>query len=387
MRSMSLNISVFCLFLVGSLSAQDRLSTVPSGMPNLLHQRSFSIPFEVRSDGADPPKEIELLFSSDRGVRWFSAKRVPVDAKKFDFTAPSDGEYWFVFRTITLSGVIRAANQSGPQLRVVVDTTLPDLSTSATADSLRPDSMVPAIAPTVTTIPANNSAPQPLREASTVPITPPKPPRTQTRSETVKKTPVVDEPTVSPNKSQQPPTLFLPSGEAVSLLPPAETEKNKRLTFDPLLAEMSRFYETPLENSIPDSNSPAPRPAVPESRLANPEPQTPNPELGVISGVSLADVQRQPRVVVRWVAGDESWRSATAEVLRGASPQGPWLPIATNLPNNGEYWWFVTSEDVKPFYVSVRLRAPSGASTTDATRSPIRLEPAMFNSATATPVR
>ena len=374
MRSMILFFSVGWLLLAGGVSAQERSAFVPSGTPIPCNQRSFSIPFEVRNDGAsDPPKEIELLYSSDRGARWFSVKRLPLDAKKFDFTAPSDGEYWFIFRTITLSGVIKAANQSGPQLRVLVDTVLPEPVIASTS----PTTAAPPLNPLRS---VDKPTPQMAPEATVVPITPPKPLRKQARHETVKKIADIDEPVVPQNKIQQtPPTLFSPSGEAVPVQSPTE----KKRPIDPLLVEMSRFYNAPLAKSEP-------RIPTPEPSISNSEPLAPNPEFrvpGTISGVSLGDVQRQPRVVVRWDIGNESWQSAYVDILRGTSPLGPWLPMATNLPNNGEYWWFVTKEDFKPFHVSVRLRLSSGASTSDATRLPIRIEPAMFNSTAVTALR
>ena len=404
MRSMYLIFSALSLILVGIVPAQERLSSVPAGAPIPCNQRSFSIPFEVHNDGsADPPKEIELLYSADRGTRWFLVKRVPIEEKKFDFTAPSDGEYWFIFRTITLSGVIRSANQSGPQLRVLVDTT-PQTTPpppSQESETLSVSPTVPPIAsPPNPLRPSDAPAPQPPREASVVPITPPKPPRMQTRSEAVKRTAPASGPVVPQTANQQSsPTLFSPSGEAVPVQSQSETPEKqetpeKKRSVDPLLVEMSRFYDTPLEKTEEKVDrrlpNPVPQPAASELRPPSPEPpsKSSDPRVpGAISGVSLGDVQKQPRIVVRWDIGDGVWPSAYADVLRGDSPQGPWAPIAMNLPNSGEYWWFVTKEDLRPFYVSVRLRVPSGASTSDATRSPIRIEPAMFNSAAVSTLR
>ncbi len=409
MRPNLLFCPIFYLLLTGIVSAQDRSSSVPASSAIPCNQRSFSIPFDVRSDGgADPPKEIELLYSSDRGTRWFSVKRVPVDVKKFEFTAPDDGEYWFVFRTITVSGQIKATNFSGPQLRVLVDTTLPDAKISglsgssatapvATTVPSATSATVPVAATGPTTVPGNASRSfdslnlSPVRESSAVPLTPPKPVRMQVRNEPMKKKNESDVPASLPQR-QTLPSLFSPSGEAVPFQPTPTTTEKKRPAVDPMFAEMIRSYEqgtTNNESQITNSESrttnriPAPAVAVANSTVAAnravSESEAERSTVpGSISGVSLGNVSNQPRVVVRWNTGDESWRTAYVDVLRGASPQGPWLPIATNLPNNGEYWWFVTNDDFKPFYVSVRLRAPSGASTADATRSPIRIDPAMF---------
>ena len=363
MRSPPLIFLFFCLFLVGLVSAWEEAPPVPPGVPIPCNSRSFSIPFEVRSEGiADPPKEVELLYSTDRGARWFSVKRVPVEVKKFDFTAPSDGEYWFLFRTITLSGIIRSTNRSGPLLRVLVDTS------PQNPPMLTPEP--PPAALTGNPLRSYDERVPSARETTAVPITPPKPPRMQSRSDATKKKAVVVEKSVAPS-SPQSPLMFLPSGEAAPFQPQTQTEEKKRPPIDPLFAEMSRFYDTPSEKNEP--------------RVPNSEPRAPNP--GAITGVALSDVQTQPRVVVRWNTGEESWQMAHVDVLRGTLPQGPWLPIATNLPNNGEYWWFVTKEDTKPFYVSVRLRAASGVSTSDVTRSPIRIDPTMFDSAAVTAQR
>ena len=385
MRSSFLIFPVFCLFLVGVTSAQERSSTVPGVSPIPCNSRSFSIPFEVRNEGvADPPKEIELLYSTDRGVRWFSFKRVPVDAGKFDFTASNDGEYWFIFRTITLSGLIKSTSQSGQQLRVLVDTSSPNASISADGPVVPTFKRQDSTAPSANVLrSAEDSSPKAPPEPPVVPITPPKPSR-QVRNEATSKKPSVADESVTPTNPSSPPSLFSPFGEAVPVQQPSETIEKKRPTVDPLLAEMSRFYttsrETPLKQTVPTGNGSPPGPSGHDSSS---EPRVP----GTISGVSLADVQQKPRVVVRWDIGDESWRTAHVDVLRGTSPQGPWFPIATNLPNSGEYWWFVTNDDFKPFYVSVRLRVLSGASTVDATRSPIRIDSTLLHSATVTNLR
>lgn len=119
---------LFCL-LICLTTITDTLWSQSGSLPELIptRQRKFGIPFEVKpNDSADPPKEIELLVSRDRGVRWFSAGRQSVGVKQFEYQAEADGEYWFSFRTITTAGIVKHSNQ-GPHLRVLVDATAPKI--------------------------------------------------------------------------------------------------------------------------------------------------------------------------------------------------------------------------------------------------------------------
>ncbi|MGL4593270.1 MAG: hypothetical protein ACRCUY_00920 [Thermoguttaceae bacterium] len=103
--------------------------------PISMKQRNFSIPFEVAPEKtADPTREVELLFSKDRGAKWYSAGRLPANGKLFNFEADSDGEYWFQFRTITLSGQVRQSGQGIPKHRVFVDTGATTFSPSRSSD-------------------------------------------------------------------------------------------------------------------------------------------------------------------------------------------------------------------------------------------------------------
>jgi hypothetical protein len=81
------------------------------------------------------------------------------------------------------------------------------------------------------------------------------------------------------------------------------------------------------------------------------------------------------QIVVRWNTGHGFWRDAQIDVLRGGTPEGPWSPIAINLPNSGEYWWFLTPEDLKPFYVAVRIRSVEGGIQQDVTKTVITIDP------------
>ncbi|MDR0328995.1 MAG: hypothetical protein LBI05_11945, partial [Planctomycetaceae bacterium] len=86
---------------------------IPVNVPN------FTIPFEIE-ESANSIREVELFVSKDRGRRWTSVARQPVETGKFAFRADSDGEYWFAFRTAALNESV-APIGGQPHLRVSVN--------------------------------------------------------------------------------------------------------------------------------------------------------------------------------------------------------------------------------------------------------------------------
>jgi len=106
-------------------------ATLPEAITT--RQTLFSIPFQVEraENPMQEPGEVQLYVSADRGVNWQVSSRVRPEVGKFLFRAVTDGEYWFAIRTLDRSGQPRPQGTDGPGLRVVVDTTLPDLQLDA----------------------------------------------------------------------------------------------------------------------------------------------------------------------------------------------------------------------------------------------------------------
>lgn len=101
--------------------------------PIYTRQMAFTIPFRVGT-AADPtqqPVEIQLHTSSDRGQTWTLIRAVPSNAASFAVRAPADGEYWFCVRTKDASGTVRPDGNFQPDLRVVVDTAMPEPTLNA----------------------------------------------------------------------------------------------------------------------------------------------------------------------------------------------------------------------------------------------------------------
>lgn len=101
--------------------------------PITTRQTLFSIPFQIeRVEQAEQnPVEVQLYVSTDRGAHWQIYHRVPPQQNHFLFRAVTDGEYWFLIRTLDRSGQLRPQRADGPGLRVVVDTTLPEFELQA----------------------------------------------------------------------------------------------------------------------------------------------------------------------------------------------------------------------------------------------------------------
>jgi len=100
--------------------------------PITTRQTLFSIPFQIdRAEQATrAPVEVQLYVSTDRGANWQMCSRVAPEKGHFLFRATTDGEYWFLIRTLDRSGQLRP-ERARAGLRVVVDTSLPQLDLQA----------------------------------------------------------------------------------------------------------------------------------------------------------------------------------------------------------------------------------------------------------------
>jgi len=101
--------------------------------PIATRQSLFAIPFQI-DEPMDPsrrPVEVQLYVSADRGASWQLYSKAPPTRRQFVFRAAGDGEFWFLVRTLDQSGQLWPRENSGPELRVAVDTTPPKLELKA----------------------------------------------------------------------------------------------------------------------------------------------------------------------------------------------------------------------------------------------------------------
>lgn len=104
-------------------------------LPNIFrNRRELSIPYGVNASGL-PGAMVELYVSRDRGQQWGIVARQSLSGSEFRFNAPEDGIYWFATRTIDNSGrAVPSSAKLSPQMKLVVDTQLPELELTADAD-------------------------------------------------------------------------------------------------------------------------------------------------------------------------------------------------------------------------------------------------------------
>lgn len=100
----------------------------PAALPEPIYwkQHLFLIPYQWGS-AAEPgaARAVWLFVSKDRGASWQKISEAKPDVKAFNYRAEGDGEYWFAVRTFDKQGRAWPQGPYQPELRVIVDTTLP----------------------------------------------------------------------------------------------------------------------------------------------------------------------------------------------------------------------------------------------------------------------
>ncbi len=99
-------------------------ATLPE--PIFWKQHLFLIPYKWNS-AAEPASAlaVSLYISKDHGVSWQKISDAKPQVKAFNYRAEADGEYWFAVRTLDNRGRTSPAGPLQPELRVIVDTTIP----------------------------------------------------------------------------------------------------------------------------------------------------------------------------------------------------------------------------------------------------------------------
>jgi hypothetical protein len=89
-------------------------------------QDLFLIPYQWGSP-AEPAaaQAVWLFLSKDRGANWQKISEARPQVRAFNYRADGEGEYWFTIRTLDQQGRTWPAGAYQPELRVIVDTTIP----------------------------------------------------------------------------------------------------------------------------------------------------------------------------------------------------------------------------------------------------------------------
>ena len=86
----------------------------------------FGIPFKI-DDKDGKFIEVQLYMSSDKGADWEFLARKSTGQNEFPFRARGEGEYWFALKTLDRNRQLLPAGDPQPELKIVVDTTKPEL--------------------------------------------------------------------------------------------------------------------------------------------------------------------------------------------------------------------------------------------------------------------
>ncbi len=97
-------------------------------------QATFYIPFSVNQNPA-VPVDVVLFASADNGISWNEYARQNASQKQFMFRAAKDGEYCFASRMVATASPSPPTTGLAPELRIIVDTTVPRLTLDATVET------------------------------------------------------------------------------------------------------------------------------------------------------------------------------------------------------------------------------------------------------------
>ncbi len=103
-----------------------------AALPDPVHwsQQVFLIPYKWDSGTtATGASAVKLYLSQDRGQTWNEISDAKPEVQFFNYHAPGDGEYWFSMRTVDATGRAWPDGPHQAELRVIVDTQNPTVTT------------------------------------------------------------------------------------------------------------------------------------------------------------------------------------------------------------------------------------------------------------------
>ena len=100
------------------------------GQPSYTNQPDFGLPFVVDESEGPRWSEVQLHLTTDGGRNWRQHATARPSEQRFPFTAPGDGEYGFLVRTVDRQGNAYPPQVRGlpPEVVVVVDTAAPQVT-------------------------------------------------------------------------------------------------------------------------------------------------------------------------------------------------------------------------------------------------------------------
>jgi hypothetical protein len=366
----------------------------------------FHLPIKIDERLRSDLREV-ILYVKEGAGDWQRRDAVPATETHFTFRVPHDGEYWFSVVTVDKNGRSTPADVSReqPGLIVVVDTRSKDGPASAPAT---PAGM-PTPAPSAATPPA---APPGLPSA--VPMLPP----------AVASPPAAVAP-VPPGSVSAPPPPSAPaavtanhgpggaSGKAPAPAAPGRASRQlintTRASIDYRIDQVGpsgvskveiwltadegrtwqRFGEdadhrSPAEIALPGEGVFGIRLVVTNGNgFGGKAPVAGDTPTNIIE-VDMTKPFAQLREIepvgangtaeIRWTASDKNLGPEPVNLYYAPGREGPWLPVATNLKNDGLYRWVLPRNGVGQFLVRLEVTDLAGNVTRCDTQSPVVLD-------------
>jgi hypothetical protein len=118
--------ALFVACVISSTLAGVTFAQSTSGDVIYWRQNLFLIPYQMgAANEAAAGQAVVLYVSKDRGATWQAVSEAKPQVRAFNYRAEADGEYWFAIRTLDGRGNAFPPGPMQPELRVVVDTTIP----------------------------------------------------------------------------------------------------------------------------------------------------------------------------------------------------------------------------------------------------------------------
>ena len=94
------------------------------------NRRSFLVPFNIPPGDVARYKQIQLWSTSNGGISWDRVAATTPDKPFFNFAAKSDGEFWFMVRTVDTKGRLFPSDDADlePNMKVTIDTKKPTIA-------------------------------------------------------------------------------------------------------------------------------------------------------------------------------------------------------------------------------------------------------------------
>jgi hypothetical protein len=377
----------------------------PAGNKIFTNKTIFHLPIKIDDRLRGELREV-YLFVKDGNGPWQRKDAVAPTQTHFTFRVPHDGEYWFSVVTMDRSGRMTPADvtKEPPGLMVVVDTRPTEatagLAAGANASPARPAaapvaaSVVPTTSPNPTTLPTVPAAPTPVVAASASLPSVPLPPAVSTANykPSAPAAPVANSlPVIGGNRTNR---QLLNTARAtvdyrIDQVGPSGVGKVEVWLTADEGHTWQRYGEdadrrSPAEINLPGEGvfgirlvvtngngfgGKAPVAGDVPSSVVEVDMTKPFVQLREIEPVGLNGT-----VDIRWNASDKNLGSEPINLFYAPSREGPWLPVATNLKNDGMFHWTVPHTGMSQFLIRLECTDLAGNVARCETQTPVVLD-------------